>query len=433
MRIRMLQMMKRVTTGLLVLFAVLSAGRLARAADRTVCYEVRIRMHPSIDNFTSAADTGERRATQAGAYVAAIGQVVEVWDKDPGSNPDDLIGTWVIGNSGVRCVTFPYEGQPYAEGDANPDVYIKLKLESRNTNGVGPKLQAIQDNGTDFPSYSFRGANDDDDVYVYNNCPTGVECRIYPAGYMAPALGDESAQAAALRNLDFGQRMLQVYGGTLGTATILLEIAGTNTCNGQIAPACTPDANNIQMNTSQDLNGLVVTHELGHILQLRMYDLGGAEIDPDYGADNTWNWNSNENASTATAEGWAEYVAAVSWWNPGGPNNAHLEDDENIENADPLSGTCSSNAGKPGQVAKAFWDLDDFPNEALDSPATAADNQNVGTTTMAHIWEQLPAVTSNGGSLEPNPNGRNMWDYWRAEFALGSNFIYHNCLENQVN
>src|SRR5690606_12826984 len=115
---------------------------------------------------------------------------------------------------------------------------------------------------------------------------------------------------------------------------------------------------------------------LGHILQRRMFP-GTTAVGS--GCIGSWSFTSSETESCAVTEGWASYVAAVSWWNPGGANDAAFSGND-IEAATPLSGTCSNNTIIPGQAAKAFWDLDDFNNEGAAGAASVADNQNSGTT-----------------------------------------------------
>ena len=58
------------------------AARPVSAADRTVCFDLRIQMASDIIDCGDANDSAVRRICEPGAQVAAIGQRVELWDKD---------------------------------------------------------------------------------------------------------------------------------------------------------------------------------------------------------------------------------------------------------------------------------------------------------------------------------------------------------------
>ena len=70
-----------------------------------------------------------------------------------------------------------------------------------------------------------------------------------------------------------------------------------------------------------------------------------------------------EHESCATTEGWADYVAAVSWYEPDNFSTVPIAWGFDVEEPIPVDSVCADNGGIELQVAKAFWDLDDWNNE----------------------------------------------------------------------
>jgi hypothetical protein len=118
--------------------------------------------------------------------------------------------------------------------------------------------------------------------------------------------------------------------------------------------------------------------------------------------------------SGATTEGWAMYVAAVSWYDPaqtmvGGnfvePINHTATGIYNLETQSVPGGfTCAQSSGMPLQVARAFWDLDDIHNEGGDA-------SNHSTAWLVNRWDEFPNGDDNREDFEDHENGVNMYDY----------------------
>ena len=194
-----------------------AVSQTAAAADRTVCYQLQLR--DDRNSCPTASTTGARRACNPGGYTDAVGHQIELWDKDFGSD-DELIGTWYIGGGGRRCITFPWEGQSYHKGEANPDVYVRyINLANRTGYANYIRVRAVQTDGSTHPATSWRnGQPGDPDRYVAQNCQAGQTCQILPAAAMVPTNDPASLQALRIMAIDTAQHALQVLGGGHGSA-----------------------------------------------------------------------------------------------------------------------------------------------------------------------------------------------------------------------
>jgi hypothetical protein len=112
----------------------------------------------------------------------------------------------------------------------------------------------------------------------------------------------------------------------------------------------------------------------------------------------------------------------------------------NFDAATPTASTCSANRGIPLQVARAFWDLDDWNNEAGAGDAGSSnDRLAYGTLDIVRGWLHFASGSGNRQKGEGGQNGVNMRDYywnntwWFANPAFMETFLQHNCLQDQEN
>ncbi|MCO6439743.1 MAG: hypothetical protein J5I81_01390, partial [Nitrococcus mobilis] len=148
---------------------------------------------------------------------------------------------------------------------------------------------------------------------------------------------------------------------------------------------------------------------------------------------------SLEHESCATTEGWANFIGVVSWYEPNNASTVPFGWGRNFETAAPFQASCTDNAHSTYQVAKAFWDLDDFNNEDGSGIASSWDDRmSYSTTWIAQGWRQFPDGTGNRQDFESGADGVNMRDYyWNNTSRFNSNLfetlIRHNCLTAQDN
>ena len=102
--------------------------------------------------------------------------------------------------------------------------------------------------------------------------------------------------------------------------------------------------------------------------------------------------------------------------------------------------TCSDNRGIPVQVAKAFWDLDDWNDEAgTGATASWADTLHYRSEDIIYAWDHFRNGSSNRENDESDRYGVNMRDYyennrsWFTAAGFFDTFIRHNCLADQAN
>lgn len=105
-----------------------------------------------------------------------------------------------------------------------------------------------------------------------------------------------------------------------------------------------------------------------------------------------------------------------------------------METPDATSNVCSTNAWIAGQVARAFWDLDDANNEnGVGTTAGQNDTQNLSSVTIAQVWDSFVDGTGNRQDRENNNNGVNAKDYDGNFDVNDTTFLNHNCIQNQDN
>jgi hypothetical protein len=414
----------------------------AEAATRKFCYELLFK--DDRNDCPVAGDGGVRRACQQknmnfidapdGTYTNPVGQVFEVWDKDAGG-VDEYIGTWHIGNTGTRCVTFEWENAAYSKGEANPDPYIVWRPRVKK-GGVSAYVQLENADGADSGGVSWRD-------FALTNCAAGAACSV--PNYWLISTDSSTLRGGRPQILDSAEHMLSVFGSIMDAGEIraLWPASGSSTqsrthfqIEGDAGAGGPGDENRAFMSQS-------CAHELGHVLQAQLFEQddlvnncglngGGHSI------------TGQEYQSCATTEGFADYVAAASMWNPDVNTSSPARFGFNYETAAPQSNVCASNAGIEGQVARALWDLDDANNEAAAGAAVSpagvgsADAYNATSVNVAARWDAVPDGTGDEQDRENDNHGVNMYDYAdgpASDFANSATarqtIFAHNCLTSQ--
>jgi hypothetical protein len=418
----------------------------ALAANRTVCFDIEIRdartRCPSpVSPETGALRECNTRQSGSDSFGDIKGFIYELWDKDSGTGSnDDLINTYWLSGTGARCATFEWEA--IAGGEANPDVYIVLKNAVRGSSG-GEELQARHGDGSTYTETTWRdGESGLPDKYTAVDCTTGGNCNIDSLSVLLPTDTVTSQKSLMLMVLDSGQRALEAFDGSMnGGGTITAEVDQDADFAVSCPTACAVDRTTIRVPTDTStgaLHGDRVTHELGHVFQMREFGQDFLTNDCTRGTSppvNNWSVASTEFNSCATTEGWASYVAAASWYDSENAGTIPLYANTNLESATMLGGasTCATADDFPGQAAKAFWDMDDVNNESGVSPAAGQDDGNDLTRDfLLNQWDDFPNGTANRDDGESDVDGVNLWDYrFNAPIGDEETFIQHNCEQNQ--
>ncbi|WP_144391853.1 hypothetical protein [Pleionea sediminis] len=428
------RLLKLIMISNVLFFTVYSS--LSDAATRRVCFQLKFA--DSRTDCPSTATAGARRGCNTtGSYSDMVGHYIEAWDKDGGDGSDDeYIGLWYLTGGGTQCLTFEWENANYSKGEANPDVYLKYVNKVRATSGSSKIVEAKNHAGNAHNKTSWRnGSGSNSNLYVATNCQTGSSCRIYPAGAMAPTTNAATQRAKRIMALDSVQHALQVYGSIMEHNVDMRYPCDPNGCGSSRAISQTVfDIDDDSSVTS----GKVAPHELGHVLQMQLFNQNKLRDDCSRNGSGhgmtTIEWES-----CATTEGWANYVAAVSWYNPGNSASSPVGWGVNFETASPVfTNSCTNTAHTELAVARAFWDLDDANNEAGVTPASGDDEKNSSTTFIANGWKRFDNGTGNGDDYESGRDGVNVRDYYRnnSGYFSGQFFetlVEHNCLEAQTN
>lgn len=410
----------------------LASATPAWSAQRTVCFQLKLADDRT--NCATTSETGNRRGCNRGGLVDAVGHQYQLWDKDSDGN-DELIGTWYIGGAGRRCTSFAWEGTPYHKGEANPDVYIRY-INQVNRTGYSNyvRVKAVRTNGSDHPATTWRnGQAGDADRYVARNCQTGTNCQILPGASLVPTFDVASERALRIMALDSAQHALQAFGEIMDRH-VNLHYPGRDSC----PTSCAVSRTETHITQSRGNNGFNVAHEIGHIIQMQEFNQDSLRNDCSRNG-NGHSLTSIEHESCATTEGWANFIGVVSWYEPNNASTVPFGWGRNFETAAPFQASCTDNAHSTYQVAKAFWDLDDFNNENGSGIASSWDDRmSYSTTWIAQGWRQFPNGTSNRQDFESGADGVNMRDYyWNNTSRFNSNLfetlIRHNCLTAQDN
>ena len=404
----------------------------AFAAERTVCFHLQFadRRYNSPDN----TEAGARRPRSA-SYSNAVGHQVELWDKDQNSE-DDYIGTWYIGGEGTQCITFEWENSPAGKGEPHPDVYLRyINIVNRTgfTNYI--TVKAVTTDGADHPATSWRnGPPDEPDRYVAQNILPDTVGVMFPSGSLVPTNDVASPRALRIMALDSAQHTLQVLGETMNRH-VKLHYPGRAAC----PTSCADDRENFHIRDIQGGDGILVSHELGHVIQMQRFGQDNLRDDLSKGGDG-WQLTSDEYDSGATQEGFASYVGIVSWYEPNQHDTVPRGWSLDFETATPNNPTCSANRGIPVQVAKAFWDVDDWNDEPAAGGVTeGGDTLHYRTEDIIVGWDHFADGSGNRQNDESDRDGVNMRDYyennrnWFTAAGFFNTFVRHNCLQDQAN
>ncbi len=403
---------------------IMGASFAAHSATRTVCLELII--HDERVDCPSSG-TGVRSACNPGGAVNATGTEFELWDKDSGS-ADEYIGRWYIG-SGEGCVTFEWENASYSKGELNPDVYF-VAHNRVWASGSNESIRIEDDNNNIYAYPSSRngwGGNPDAGTAV--DCTNGANCYIAGGAGVYIHSNAFSDYGQALMALDSVQRSLAIYHTRLNSGTISLEYPDSS---GACPTACTNSRKKITVPPGLADEGFRMAHEMGHVVH--MGEFIQDDLRNDCSANGPgWSLDSQENDSCAVAEGWATYVAAVSWWDPNNSGSVPTGFGVDHEAAKPTWDACAANRGVALQVSRAFWDLDDWNNESgVDAAAGSDDLSSNSTLGITSGWSDFANGTANREDFEIGAHGVNLYDYDFNKNYPDETLFDHNCLTSQA-
>jgi hypothetical protein len=242
---------------------------------------------------------------------------------------------------------------------------------------------------------------------------------------LLPIADGSSNHGQAIMALDSAQHVLEIYDSRFDNPNVFIEYPTDLNC----PTACADSRTLIAVPTGLADDGDRMAHEMGHVLQM-------IEFGQDYlrgPCGESWNMTSTENDSCATTEGWAAYVAAVAWWDPGNTGSRPLFSGTGVETATPIKAACDDNRGVPGQAARAFWDLDDANDEVGVGVAAGSDDvSTLSTLSMSAGWDAFPDGTGNHDDYENDDHGVNVKDYNYNYDVNNETFFDHNCISLQT-
>ena len=251
------------------------------------------------------------------------------------------------------------------------------------------------------------------------------------AGNLIPTLDPTTERGQRILALDSSQHTLEALGAAMDLDVEMFypgDDPSTSYADSQVA---------YHIAESKADEGMVPAHELGHVIQMQQFGQDYLRDDCSLGGNTHW-LDSAEYESCATTEGWADYVAAVSWYEPNNTSTVPIAWGFDIEEPIPVESVCSDNGGIELQVAKAFWDLDDWNDEpGAGAAAGKDDNDRFRTLWMARAWAQFADGTNDRKDYETGQNGVNVKDYYfnnenrPASTTWGQTIRGHNCLQFQ--
>jgi hypothetical protein len=412
-------------------FALVTAQAVV-ARERTVC--LHLRFADARYNCPIASEAGAVRPCNPGGYSDAVGHQVQLWDKDANS-PDDLIGTWYLSAGGTQCMTFEWENADYSKGEPEPDVYPRyINIVNRTGYQNYIQVKAVNTDGSDHSATSWRdGQPNDPNRYVASNCRAGAECFIFPSGSIVPTNDRASPRALRIMTLDSAQHGVQKF-GELMDHHVKLHYPGRPECT----TSCADDRENYHIRDTQGADAILSTHELGHVIQMQEFDQDNLRDDLSKGGGG-WNVDGDEFDSGSTTEGFASYMGVVAFYDPNNFATVPLGWSLNFEAAAPMNSTCSANRSNPLQVARAFWDVDDWNNEGgAGAAGTRADLVRYGSEDIVRGWREFANGSGNRQNDESDRDGVNVRDYFannRNRFIAAGyeeTILRHNCLQDQA-
>ncbi len=419
---------KNVFGVLFVLFIGLGGAAPAEAANRTACFTLRFKDIRS--DCPESNDSGVTRACNVDPIFTTwsnpVGVLVDLFDHDSDGTPDEFIGTWRLNSPGQKCITFPWEGEAYENGETHPDVYVKAYPIFRSTDG-GIAIRGRDSLGNTVPAVSWR-----DEYFL--NCGTGSNCALGTLSYSTDA---NSAITRRVVALDTAQRVLEAFSGAIeGSGDIYLYL-GRDEDDEEHCPNWSCASGSEVWLADDHLSRFdVPVHEVGHVLRNREMGLTSSGADDDRDGVDGHGWTTLEWDKLTASEGWANYVAAVAWWNPNVGASEPVIAGFDIEEPSPQGGNCHNASQMELQVARGFWDLDDTNQEEEAGVGDGDDYTSFATTALLNFWGAFPAGTANRQKQESDDNGVNVWDYaFNGNGGFTStqetSFIHHNCLTDQ--
>lgn len=397
----------------------------AIAAPRTVCFNIKIADDRNTRGCAEVGEDGARRGCDPGANIPALGQIVELWDKDPDGN-DDYIGTWRKANEGRGCATFDWEALAVSIGETNPDVYVKLPRRVADSDGAVEITQIDYNTGAPSNKISFR-------AYEVDDCAFGDDCQIVPGGSLVPSTNVASNNARMFMALDSLQHTLEVFADAFTKDVTLVMPCDDGAGNG-CTIANSPSDDEIQLKYADgNADPFAGPHELGHSLHKQRLDRNNLVGDC-VNTPHTMTLENNEGC--VTKEGFANFVYAASLWNDDDVDSVPRARGYSLERARPNFSPCSYNSGRSLAVTRAFWDLADANNEASVFPGSGDDSDNKSEVNIVMRWDSFDNGTANRKDHEGDPDGVNMRDYyWNNTWYFGGGIydtlLSHNCLQWQ--
>ena len=401
----------------------------SHAATRTACYWVKFK--DKRNGCADVSEDGARNGCDNGASRDAVGLWVEIWDYDS-SNSDEYIGTWRIGGGGRRCATFEWENCSgnCDKGETHPDPYIKLVNTIQGS--ASGSIEAVDEDG--HAHVDLTGI-----ARYYSNCTTGANCYIAGTDILVPSNDESSLTAHRYMALDSARHALDVYG-----AQISEDIEMRYPVYDDADYSWASSQHRIDVDNGNGNDGDNLTHEMGHVLQMQLFNHD--DLTSDCGTNSAHSISSTtlEHESCATTEGWADYVAAVSWWDPNNLDSDPYVSGESIEN--PTGGPvnfmpCADEGHTELAVARSFWDLDDVHEDVRTLVGyTTEDEIALTTTSISAVWAQFPNGNNNREDKESDADGVNRWDWqYHAESYYPSSLepylelnMYHTCVDGQT-
>src|SRR5262249_36507241 len=157
----------------------------------------------------------------------------------------------------------------YSKGESDPDLYLRyINVVNRSGYQHYVTVKAVNTDGDDHPITTWRdGQPGDPDRYVARNCHAGSTCYIFPSGALVPTNDLASSRAQWIMALDSSQHTLQVLGETMNR-DVRLHYPGKSSC----PTSCTDDRQNFHIAGMQGEDGILASHELGHVIHMQHFN-----------------------------------------------------------------------------------------------------------------------------------------------------------------
>jgi hypothetical protein len=305
-----------------------------------------------------------------------------------------------------------------------------------DANGNGRQVTSVLSDGGGWSPISWRnGVSGQPDLYVAIDCKNGMNCFINEFGALVPTTDAFSETGKRVQALDSAQHFLNQFAGIM-TSNVTMR-SFSSACPPGV-DACASSKSRIDVvNTNGLVSGITITHELGHLLQMQIFNLDTL-VDDCTKNGNGWSPRSDEWDSCASQEGVATYTGVTSWYDGFTATAPNLWG-ENFEDPNPAQATCTQNRGRALQVAKAFWDMDDVNNEGPAGTATGNDDTAFFNTDIMFAYGQFAPGTANRQRQEADAHGVNVRDYvantnsavFGATTTQSVTMLNHNCLGSQ--